>query len=301
MLKGENYSSQLWENFAHRITFNTLLGGECGVVEGFANEMAVTYSGTTISINTGLAVIKGGILRNTTTATLSVTLGANLYYKVVLEIDLSQTNTQEEFNQGKFKLISNSGSYPTLTTQDIVNNTTSGIYQFELAQFTTSTTTISNFQETKKMLSYEALMQEVRDTIDQIAQEDLSASMVGYSNSGSGMVSDNVQSAIDELKGDIDNIDVEAEISGIVKTQTFNNTLVVPPYASHWGNWGTLSTPDGYTFVGFTSPQVNNYHMYASIFLDGTTARVNINNTTQNQANVRVQFKAIFIKTGIVS
>lgn len=241
MLKGENYSSQLWENFAHRITFNTLLGGECGVFEGFGNEMAVTYSGTTISINTGLAVVKGGILRNTSTATLSVTLGANLYYKVVLEIDLSQTNTQQEFNQGKFKLISNSGSYPTLTTQDIVNNTTSGIYQFELAQFTTSTSTISNFQETKKMLSYEALMQEVRDTIDQIAQEDLSASMIGFTNSGTEMVSTDVQSAIVELKGDLDNINVEEEISGIIKTQSFNNTISVPRLHKQLGNLGNTS------------------------------------------------------------
>lgn len=301
MLKGENYSSQLYENWANRLAFNTMLGGECGVVEDFANEMEVTYSGTTISINTGCAIIKGGILRNTTSSTLSVTLGANLYYKVIIEIDLSKTNTSEEFNQGYFKLISNSGSYPTLTTQDIVNNTSSGIYQFELAQFTTSTTAISNFTETKKMLSYEALMQEVRDTIDQIAQDNLTASMVAYDNSGSNMTSTDTQSAIDELKGDIDNIDVEGEIAGIVKTQTFNNVLTCPPYASHWGNWGALQTPEGYTFIGFTTPQVNNYHMYASVFLDGTNVRVNINNTTANQSNVRAIFKAIFVKTGIVS
>lgn len=238
MLKGENYSSQLYENWANRLAFNTMLGGECGVVEDFANEMEVTYSGTTISINTGCAIIKGGILRNTTSSTLSVTLGANLYYKVIIEIDLSKTNTSEEFNQGYFKLISNNGSYPTLTTQDIVNNTSSGIYQFELAQFTTSTSTISNFQETKKMLSYEALMQEVRDTIDQIAQDNLTASMVAYDNSGSNMVSTDVQSAIVELKGDLDNINVEEEISGIIKTQSFNNTISVPQLYKQLGNLG---------------------------------------------------------------
>jgi septal ring-binding cell division protein DamX len=78
------------------------------------------------------------------------------------------------------------------------------------------------------MLSYEALMQEVRDTIDQIAQEDLSASMIGFTNSGTEMVSTDVQSAIVELKGDLDNINVEEEISGIIKTQSFNNTISVP-------------------------------------------------------------------------
>ena len=98
MIKGENYASQLYENWSNRLAFNTLLGGNSGVVSDFANELEVTANGSNISIDTGVAVIKGGIIRNTSVATLAAQLEANTYCIVVLEIDLSQTNTDETFN-----------------------------------------------------------------------------------------------------------------------------------------------------------------------------------------------------------
>lgn len=201
MLKGENYASQLYENWSNRLAFNTLLGGNSGVVEDFANELEVTVSGSNVTIDTGVAVIKGGILRNTSAATLSVQLEANKYCIVVLEIDLSQTNTEETFNQGSFKIISQANSYPTLTQQDIVNQTDSGIYQFELARFQTSSSEILNLTDTRQMLSYEALMSEITAAIQALIQGGLTAADVGYVNTNSGLVATNVQAAIDELSG----------------------------------------------------------------------------------------------------
>ena len=119
MLRGENYASQLYENWSNRLAFNTVLKGACGIIEDFDNEMEVTVEGSTVTIDSGVAIIKGGIVRNTTEASLSVQLEANKYHCVVLEIDLTQVNTDESFNQGSLKIISNTGSYPTLTQQDI--------------------------------------------------------------------------------------------------------------------------------------------------------------------------------------
>lgn len=119
MLKGENYSSQLYENWSNRLAFNTLLGGKCGVIENFDNELEVTSIGSNVTIDSGVCIIKGGIIRNTTSLTLSVQLEANKYHSVVVEVDLSQVNTQNDFLQGSIKIISNTGSYPTLTQQDI--------------------------------------------------------------------------------------------------------------------------------------------------------------------------------------
>lgn len=119
MLKGENYSSQLYENWSNRLAFNTLLGGKCGVIENFDNELEVTSIGSNVTIDSGVLIIKGGIIRNTTSLTLSVQLEANKYHSVVVEVDLSQVNTQNDFLQGSIKIISNTGSYPTLTQQDI--------------------------------------------------------------------------------------------------------------------------------------------------------------------------------------
>lgn len=201
MLKGENYSSQLYENWSNRLAFDTLLGGKCGIIDGFDNNMAVTISGSSISVNSGVAIVKGGIIRNTTAATLSVQLQANQYCSVVLEIDLSQTNTEESFVQGSLKILSQSGSYPTLTQQDIVNNTTSGIYQFELARFITTTTEIQNLTDRREYLNYDSLISELEDAISQVLQENITAADVSYSNTNSGLSGTTVQAAIDELAG----------------------------------------------------------------------------------------------------
>lgn len=201
MLKGENYASQLYENWSNRLAFDTLLGGKCGIIEGFDNDMEVTASGSNISINSGVAIIKGGIVRNTTSATLSVQLEANKFHSVVLEIDLSQTNTDSSFNQGSLKIISSTGDYPTLTQQDIVNNTSSGIYQFELARFKTSSTEIQDLTDRRTYLSYDAMLDELQDAIEEVLQGNIDAEDISYDNTNSGLVSDTVQGAIDELSG----------------------------------------------------------------------------------------------------
>lgn len=119
MLKGENYENQLYENWSNRLAINTFLGGKCGVIQGFDNELEVTAIGSNVTIDSGVCIIKGGIIRNTTSKTLSVQLEANKYHSVVVEVDLSQTNTEETFVQGSIKIVSETGTYPTLTQQNI--------------------------------------------------------------------------------------------------------------------------------------------------------------------------------------
>ena len=109
MLKGENYSSQLYENWSNRLAINTFLGGKCGIIENFDNELAVTVAGSNVSIDSGVVIIKGGIIRNTTSTTLSVQLEANKYHSVVVEVDLNSflllTYYFFSFNNFSIKLI----------------------------------------------------------------------------------------------------------------------------------------------------------------------------------------------------
>lgn len=119
MIKGENYASQLYENWSNRLAINTFLKGHSGIIKDFDNELTVTVSGSNVSIDSGVVIIKGGIIRNTTLMTLSVQLEANQYCSVVVEVDLSQVNTENDFLQGSIKIISNTGSYPTLTQENI--------------------------------------------------------------------------------------------------------------------------------------------------------------------------------------
>lgn len=197
MIKGQTYSNQLFENWAYRLTFDTILNGNNGVLEQYGNKMQVTATNNNIVVGSGLAVIQGGIIENTSDLTLVPQLQANEYYRVVVEIDMSQTNTESEFNQGTIKLISQSGSYPTLITQDTIRGT--GKYQYELARFQTTSSAIQNLTDTRTYLNYNSLYQELRNAIDDVIQGGINAEQVSYDNSTSGLPSTNVQGAIDNL------------------------------------------------------------------------------------------------------
>jgi len=200
MLKGENYTNQLYESYASRLAINTMINGECGIIDNYGNKMEVTYNNNIVTISSGMAVVKGGLIRETTYTTLNVTLTDGLYYSVVLEIDLSQTNTRQEFKQGSFKLLSNSGSYPTLQQDDLSLSTNSGIYQMELARFQTSASAITNFTNTRKILSYNSLIQELRSAISKVISEDLSATDISYDNNTT------IKQKLDTMQTQINNL-----------------------------------------------------------------------------------------------
>lgn len=170
MLKGENYGNQLYESYASRLAINTMLNGECGIIDNYGSEMEPTVSDNTITIADGFAVIKGGLLIETTYETLNVTLQNNMYHVLVLEIDLSQVNTREQFNQGSFKILSQENQYPSLTQEDISLTPTSGIYQMELARFQTTNSTIINFTDNRNIVSYTALIGRLEEAIKQVKE-----------------------------------------------------------------------------------------------------------------------------------
>lgn len=200
MIKGQTYSNQLFESWAYRLTLDTLLNSNDGVLEQYGDQMEVTSSSNNIVVGSGLAVIQGGIIENTSSLTLVPQLQANEYYSVVVEIDMSQTNTTESFNQGSIKLISQSGAYPTLTKQDTIQG--QGKYQYELARFQTTSSAITNLTDTRTYLNYNSLYQELRNAIDEVIQGGISADQVAYDNTTSGLGHTNVQEAIDEVAQD---------------------------------------------------------------------------------------------------
>lgn len=170
MLKGENYGNQLYESYASRLAINTMLNGECGVIDDYGSEMEPTVSGNTITIADGFAVIKGGLLIETTYETLNVTLQNNMFHVLVLEIDLSQVNTREQFNQGSFKILSQETEYPSLTQEDISLTPTSGIYQMELARFQTTNSAITNFTDKRNIVSYIGMMGRLAEAIREVKE-----------------------------------------------------------------------------------------------------------------------------------
>ena len=174
MLKGEVFGRQLFENQIFALFINTFLNGNNGVCD-YLNGMAVTYSGNNVTIDSGAVCIQGRFLEEDTSTTLDAG-NSNLFCKLVIEIDLDKINTEDSFNQGYYKVVTDSTGYPELTQTNIVG-TNSGIYQYELARFKTSISGITDFQDMRTSLSiptiYDDIRQMVQDAIDSI--EDRSA------------------------------------------------------------------------------------------------------------------------------
>ena len=173
MLKGHVFSKQLFGNPIFALFINTFLNGINGVSNNYKNGMAITYNGSTITIDSGAVCIQGRFLEEDTYTTLSA--GTNTAYcKLVIEIDLDKENTESEFTQASYKIITSTSAYPNLTQSNIVKNV-AGIYQYELAAFKTSASGISDFQDMRTFLDftsiYSKITQEYQAVLAQLEEE----------------------------------------------------------------------------------------------------------------------------------
>ena len=173
MLKGQVFSRQLFENQIFALFINTFLDGNNGVSNNYKNGMQVTYSGNNVTIDSGAICVQGRFLEEDTTSTLSAGTDTS-FCKLVVEINLDNTNTEDNFTQGAYKIIKGASSYPELTQNDIVKNN-SGIYQYELARFKNSLSGITEFQDKRTFLDftsiYTAIQTEYRDVLEQLQEE----------------------------------------------------------------------------------------------------------------------------------
>lgn len=161
MLKGQVFSNQLFESHMFALFINTFVNGTNGIPEHYKNGMEVTYSGSNISIGTGAILIQGRLLEEDTGTILNAGTDP-LYCKLIIEIDLDKVNTQSDFEQAYYSIITDINNYPTLHGSDIVNNV-SGKYQYELAQFRTTASGITDFIDRRTFLDIEALYQTLRN------------------------------------------------------------------------------------------------------------------------------------------
>lgn len=188
MLKGQVFSNQLFQNEIFALFINTFLNGKNGINNGFKNSMAVSYSGSNVTIASGAVCIQGRFLEESSSTTLDAGT-ATSYCKLVIEIDLDKVNTTEDFQQGYYRVISNASTYPTLTQTDIVNNV-SGVYQFELARFQTSANGILNFQDMRNYIDFDSIYQEIREAIQAIESGSLYVLKTVYNTEKAAMQED---------------------------------------------------------------------------------------------------------------
>lgn len=159
MLKGEVFDKQTFKSDTFALFINTFLNSNNGIINNFGNSMQVSYSANNLTISSGVACIQGRFVTEDSSTTIDA--GNNtLYCKLVIEIDLDKENTKLEFKQSYYKILTSETNYPELTQTDIVKNGT-GIYQFELAQFKTSLSGITDFVDKRKFLDYDSIYKEI--------------------------------------------------------------------------------------------------------------------------------------------
>lgn len=173
MLKGHVFSRQLFGNPIFALFINTFLNGQNGISDNYKNGMALSYSGSNVTISSGAICIQGRFLEEDTSTTLSAGT-ENAYCKLVLEVDLDKTNTENDFLQGTYKIVKDLSGYPSLTQNNIVKNN-AGIYQYELARFKSSQNGISEFQDMRTFLDfssiYSTIQTQFRAVLDELEEE----------------------------------------------------------------------------------------------------------------------------------
>lgn len=169
MLKGYVFNQQIFPSQIFALFINTFLNGQNGVSNNYLNGMAVSYSGSNVTISSGAVCIQGRFLGEDSTVTLNAGT-SDLYCKLVIEINLDNTNTAGELTQANYKIVTSASSYPELTQTNIVKNN-SGIYQYELARFKTSVNGITNFQDMRTFLDFESIYSDIRTQYHSLLEE----------------------------------------------------------------------------------------------------------------------------------
>lgn len=197
--RGITYSKQSVSSNDDSHIYRVLLGGRDGKTRG----CKMTFGTDDIYISGGYFFASGRLVEITSAETVSTPIvsSGTSYCKLVYEIDLSKTNTNTEFNQGAFKILTSSSDYPTITQEDLESG--GNIYQLPFARFTKTVAGIGSFVSELK-------------TIGSVSDSTIYVSKSGNDASGDGSESlpfATIQHAIDSIQKNIDNREITINIA----------------------------------------------------------------------------------------
>lgn len=134
-VKGSQFDLQTVSPLMDASLFSALALDGANIIRDRGNEFNVyIYSGLTVNVGTGAAIIKGRYIHSDEVKSINIPPNTSGY--VVIEIDLTKTNTEDENNQLDVKFVEN-------LTQTNINNGGS-VYTYPLAQVVSDTSTISD-------------------------------------------------------------------------------------------------------------------------------------------------------------
>lgn len=118
-----------------------LLAGKKGKTKG----CNMTFGKDDIYISEGYFFAANRLIQIPSTETIATPVIATgtTYCRVVFELDMRKINTNLEFNQGYFKVLSSTLNYPDVVQEDIENG--GNVYQLPFAKFVKTVNGIANF------------------------------------------------------------------------------------------------------------------------------------------------------------
>ena len=241
-IRGITFSKQSVSSNDDSHIYKILLGGRKGKTKG----CKITFGTDDIYISEGYFFASNRLIEISSTETITspvVSSGVS-FCRLVFEIDLTKLNTNTEFNQGYFKILSSTTDYPEITQEDLDNG--GNVYQLPFARFQKSVSGIANFVSELESIGYAA------------GDSTIYVSTSGNDASGDGSESlpfRTIQHAIDSISKDLHN----REITINVASGTYAEDIEV---AGFYG--GTLR-------FAFGTVTINSFSVYEScIILTGT-------------------------------
>ena len=149
-IRGITFSKQMVSSNDDSHIYEVLLNGRTGRTKG----CKMTFGSDVIHISEGYFFASNRLIEISSTETVSTpsTTSGTTYCRLVFEIDFSKTNTNEEFNQGSFKILTSSSNYPEITQEDLAD--VGNIYQMPFARFTKTINGISSFVSELETIGY---------------------------------------------------------------------------------------------------------------------------------------------------
>jgi len=150
--RGITFSKQSVSSNDDAHIYKTLLQGRKGRTKG----CKMTYGTDDIYISEGYFFAPDRLIEISSSETIptpGVTSGTS-YCRLVFEIDITKTNTNSEFNQGYFKILSSASGYPAITQEDLEDG--GNVYQLPFAKFTKTISGIGSFVSELESVGYAA-------------------------------------------------------------------------------------------------------------------------------------------------
>lgn len=199
-VRGITFSKQTVSSNDDAHIYEILLNGRKGKTKG----CKMTFGTDDIYISNGYFFAANRLIEvssNETVSTPVVTSGTT-YCRLVFEVDLTKLNTNSEFNQGSFKVLTSTADYPGIIQEDLANG--GNVYQLPFARFTKTINGIATFVSELETVGY------IKD------DETIYVSTSGNDASGDGSANNpfkTIQHAVDSISKDIANREITIDIA----------------------------------------------------------------------------------------